>query len=280
MESPSPQSDDREKDDFPTFSDWNLNKTDHHLFFGDRVRDDDVAQTTVPWLACLLVCLAIGWLGWVFRHHIPSKFKNPFRRSEEAEPASGPAPPLATHVAPTHGSAASSSAASAAAVCGVPRCCPSCSLTTVPPPPPSLHQTPRPWPTASTTASQHLTPPPPPPQLVRKSSAAEGVIHWQWVSTGKPPTPQREFRARTQTIVSSKFRGRLVSLRSDRAPSLLSTSASIDSRIFSISGGDTPSYGSLYESMTSEPPSWQSQQSTTGAKMSDRKFKVLLGISD
>jgi len=36
------------------------------------------------------------------------------------------------------------------------------------------------------------------------------------------------------------------------------------------------SHGSNYESMTSEPPSWQSQKSAE-LKLSDRKFKVLLG---
>ena len=121
---------------------------------------------------------------------------------------------------------------------------------------------------ASSCSSSVCTPPP-------KPEPTQELIHWQWVSTGKPPTPLPEFRGRSKTIVSSNFRARHVSLRSENMWSRVSASGSIDSVRFSIGGYETPSYCSNVNSLSIPSHSLQSQKSCF-PKMSNHKFKILL----
>ena len=98
----------------------------------------------------------------------------------------------------------------------------------------------------------------------------------QWVSTGKPPTPVREFRGRSKTIVGSSFRARLFSLRNDQTWSRVSNSASVDSIKLSIGEFETPSCCSNAGQSPQRSIPALSQQRTSN-RLSNRKLKILLG---
>jgi len=122
---------------------------------------------------------------------------------------------------------------------------------------------PRPNDCMGCSADVCASPLPPPPN----PAPTPELIHWHWVSTGKPPSPAPEFRGRSRTIVNSNnFRARHVR----------SNSADFDSVRFSIGGYDSASYCSNVHSLSLQSQSLQSQKSCF-PKMSNRKFKILLG---
>ena len=207
--------------------------------------DDEDTTIFLFWLVMVLACVLVAVVAWLNRHRI----LDAFRRSKAKYFA-----PRATFVRNR-----------------VPQPVPN-TTATIPP-------------VAAPPVVPPPVPPPPgaPPSQLRQIGARRSIaelIHWQWVMTGKPPTPptpQREFRSRSQAIDSSHFRSRQVSWRSGGTTSWLSTTTSRDSIKFSISGGDSSSFSGIFDSIPSEPQSMDSRKAS-GIGISDRRFNHLLGM--